>query len=324
MLVIVLTQMLSGLKMLSKLKLIDLRKAWEHEAIDFTRWLAEKENLDLLSEEIGIEIKLIQTEAKVGNFNVDILAEDENTGKKIIIENQLESTNHDHLGKLITYASGYDAEIIIWIVKEVRDEHKQAVDWLNEHTDEKLNFFLIKMELWQIGESPYAPKFQIVSNPNDWAKMIKTTIGQNELSSTKGLQLEFWNKFKDYANNKRSTLRLRKVYPQHWYDISYGNSESHIALTINTHADQLGCEIYIPDSKYLFTEFQKYEKEIEAELKEKMEWMELPGKKASRIKLVREGDVEDVNKWNDYFEWFKVNGERLQNVFGKYYKRIRQ
>ena len=95
-------------------------------------------------------------------------------------------------------------------------------------------------------------------------------------------------------------------------------------MTINTQANQLGCEIYIPDSKELFTEFQKYEKEIESELKEKLEWMELPGKKASRIKLVREGDVEDVNKWNDYFEWFKVNAERLQNVFGKYYKKIRQ
>lgn len=309
--------------MLGKLKKIDLRKAWEHEALDFTRWLAEKENLALLSEEIGIDIKLLQTEAKVGNFNVDILAEDETTGRKIIIENQLEYTNHDHLGKLITYASGYDAEIIIWIVRDVRDEHKQAVDWLNEHTDEKLNFFLIKMELWQIGESPFAPKFQIISNPNDWAKMIKTTAGQSELSTTKGMQLEFWNNFKEYASNKKSNLKLRKVYPQHWYDISYGNSESHIALTINTQANQLGCEIYIPDSKDLFSEFSKYKKEIEVEIGEKLEWMELPGKKASRIKLVREGDVEETNKLNEYFEWFKVKAEKLQSVFGKYYKKIR-
>jgi hypothetical protein len=309
--------------MLSKLKKIDLRKAWEHEALDFTRWLAEKENLAILSEEIGIDIKLLQTEAKVGNFNVDILAEEETTGRKIIIENQLEYTNHDHLGKLITYASGYDAEIIIWIVKDVRDEHKQAVDWLNEHTDEKLNFFLIKMELWQIGESPFAPKFQIIANPNDWAKMIKTTAGQSELSATKGMQLEFWNKFKEYASNKKSNLRLRKVYPQHWCDFSYGNSESHISLTINTQANQLGCEIYIPDSKDLFNELLKYKKEIEDEIGEKLEWMELPGKKASRIKLTIEGDVEDTGKWDEYFEWFKVKAEKFQSVFGKYYKKIR-
>lgn len=131
---------------LGKLKKIDLREAWKHEALDFTQWLAKDENLALLSEEIGVDINLIETEANVGSFNVDILAEDSN-GRKIVIENQLESTNHDHLGKIITYASGYNAEIIIWIVKDVRNEHKQAIDWLNEHTDEKINFFAIKLEL---------------------------------------------------------------------------------------------------------------------------------------------------------------------------------
>ena len=115
---------------LSKLEKVDLREVWKHEALDFTNWLAKPENLELLSDEIGIDITLIQTEASVGNFNVDILAEEENTGRKIVIENQLESTDHDHLGKIITYASGFDAEIIIWIVKNVRDEHKQALDWL--------------------------------------------------------------------------------------------------------------------------------------------------------------------------------------------------
>ena len=109
---------------LSKLEKVDLREVWKHEALDFTNWLAKPENLELLSDEIGIDITLIQTEASVGNFNVDILAEEENTGRKIVIENQLESTDHDHLGKIITYASGFDAEIIIWIVKNVRDEHK--------------------------------------------------------------------------------------------------------------------------------------------------------------------------------------------------------
>jgi hypothetical protein len=100
-----------------------LRTVWSHEAYDFTNWLAEEENLNLLGEEVGIDLKLIKTEADVGRYNVDILAEEENTGHKIIIENQLEMTDHDHLGKIITYASGYDANIIIWIVKDVRDMH---------------------------------------------------------------------------------------------------------------------------------------------------------------------------------------------------------
>lgn len=126
---------------LGRLEKVELRKAWNHEALDFTKWLSLTENLQLLSDEIGIEISLIQTEALVGKFSVDILAEEENTGRKIIIENQLEPTNHDHLGKIITYASGYDAEIIIWIVENAREEHIRAIDWLNEHTDEDINFF---------------------------------------------------------------------------------------------------------------------------------------------------------------------------------------
>ena len=144
-------------KNLSKLNKIDLRNVWGHEASDFTSWLSQDENLRLLSDEIGVEIKLIQTEANVGKFSVDILAEEENSGRKIIIENQLEDTNHDHLGKIITYASGYNANIVIWIVRDCHEEHQKAIDWLNEHTDENLSFFLLKLELWQIGKSDPAP-----------------------------------------------------------------------------------------------------------------------------------------------------------------------
>ncbi len=126
---------------------------WAHEAHTFTKWLAEPENLELLSDEIGIGIELVQVEANVGRYNVDMLAREENTEKKIIIENQLETTNHSHLGQLITYAAGLETEYIIWPVREAREEHQQAVDWLNEHTDDKLNFFLVVVELWQIGAS---------------------------------------------------------------------------------------------------------------------------------------------------------------------------
>ena len=192
---------------LGKLKKVDLREAWKHEALDFTRWLSKGENLALLSEEIGVDINLIQTEANVGYFNVDVLAEDSN-GRKIVIENQLEATNHDHLGKIITYASGYNAEIIIWIVKDVRNEHKQAIDWLNEHTDENINFFAIKLELWQIGDSPYAPKFQIISKPNEWAKIMKAPV--SALTERKLKLLEFWTALNEFLNNKGSLVHPQK------------------------------------------------------------------------------------------------------------------
>ena len=176
---------------LGKLKKIELREAWKHEASHFTQWLAQAENLRLLGDEIGFDIKLVQTEAEVGSFNVDILAEEENTGRKIIIENQLEVTNHDHLGKIITYASGYDAQVIVWVAKDVREEHRQAIDWLNEHTDDAIEFYLVQIELWQIEDSPYAPKFEIISKPNDWTKAVRSSTDTSQLTDTKVKQLEF-------------------------------------------------------------------------------------------------------------------------------------
>jgi len=309
-----------GNVVLGKLEKISLREAWKNEASDFTNWLAEEENLHLLSDAVGVDIKLLQTEANVGKFSLDILAEEENTGRKIIIENQLEPTNHDHLGKLITYASGYDAEIVIWIVSEVREEHERAVDWLNEHSDQQISFFIIEMELWKIGNSPFAPKFQIKSKPNDWAKTIKESTLKSDLTEGKVLQLEFWNKFKDFALPKSSKLHFRNTSPQHWYDISVGSSEAHISLTINTRENLMGCELYIPDSKELFRELLKSKDKIEQELDQKLDWMELEGKKASRIKLSTSANLDDQENWNTLFEWLFINAEAFHKVFRKYLK----
>ena len=305
---------------LTKLKKIDLRKAWKHEALDFTNWLSEEETLSLLSDEIGIDLKLKQTEAGAGTLKLDILAEEENTGRTVIIENQLEATDHKHLGQIITYAAGYDAEIIIWIVKDIRDEYKQAIDWLNEHTDENVNFFAIKMELWQIDNSPFAPKFQIISQPNDWAKALKKSAASNALTDTKILQLEFWTKFKDYAQAHKTNLRLRKAYPQHWYDISLGSSQAHISLTANSQTNQITCEVYIPDSKNLYHDLLKLKSSIETDLEVSLEWQPLPERKASRIKLSHDADITNTENWDEYFAWFEINASKFQKVFIKYIK----
>lgn len=305
---------------LSKLEKVDLREVWKHEALDFTNWLAKPENLELLSDEIGIDITLVQTEASVGKFNVHILAEEENTGRKIVIENQLESTDHDHLGKIITYASGVDAEIIVWIVKSVRDEHKQAVDWLNEHTDSNINIFAIQMEVWKISNSPYAPKFQVIAKPNDWAKAVKKATTQSELSDTKLLQLEFWTKFKEFVQENNGRVKLRKAYPQHWYDISFGSSNAHLCLTVNSQNEQMACEIYIPDSKQLFSCLFGKKDEIESELSEHLVWEELPEKKASRIKLITKGSLSNQKDWEQYHSWLLEKVTKFQLVFGKFVK----
>lgn len=220
-------------------KIDDLRSVWPHEAHDFSKWLAKEENLTLLSETIGIDIVLEELESAVGGFNVDLYATEEGTGRKIIIENQLEDTNHDHLGKIITYASGKGAEVIVWIVKRARDEHRLAVEWLNQHTDSNIGIFLLEIELWQINDSPYAPKFNIVERPNDWAKSVKAVEG---VSDTKKLQMEFWQAFADYAfanTDFAQQFKKRKAQPQHWYDLALGRSVYRLGFTVNTQKSAL-------------------------------------------------------------------------------------
>jgi len=306
---------------LGKLKKIsNLREVWNHEALDFTKWLAMLENINLLSEELGIDIRVLETEAGTGRYSVDILAEEENTGKTIIIENQLEMTNHDHLGKVIVYASGHDADIQIWIVKDVRDEHRQAVDWLNEHSDDHVNIFLVQVELWQIGESQIAPKFQVVSKPNNWAKAIKKSVNNN-MSNANTLQLNFWEEFKNYCETQGCNFSLRKPRPQHWYSISIGSSECHINLTYSTLKREIACSLWIPDNKELYHKFEQNKENINEKISNHLEWFPKEDNKASEIKQICEIDVDpEGTNWNDVFYWMKNQAEQFKDVFSKYIK----
>lgn len=304
-------------KQISLLNKVELRNVWGHEATDFTDWLSQQENLDILSDEIGITIKLIQKEANVGRYNVDILAEEENSGRKIIIENQLEDTNHDHLGKIITYASGYDAEIIIWIVRDYREEHQKAIDWLNEHTDEKICFYLIKLELWQIDDSNPAPKFEIISSPNEWAKAIKTITTGGEYTETKIKQFEFWTKFRNFVKETDGKIRLQTPRYQHWYDVSIGSADAHVALTVNSQKDLAACEVYINKNKELFNFLKDKQAEIEKEIGEKAEWID--SQVASSIKIRKEfKNVLDSGTFDSVFKWLYEKTKLFQSVFIKY------
>lgn len=307
---------------LAKLKKVVLRDVWTHEASDFTNWLAQKENLDALSEEIGVEISLIKTEANVGKFNVDILAE-ESGGRKIIIENQLEATNHDHLGKVITYAAGHDAEIIIWIVRDVHEEHHKAMDWLNDQTNEDISFFLIKIELWQIEGSKPAPKFEIVVSPNEWAKAIKATPRTTELTTTKLQQLEFWTQFKDYARELDTQIRLQTPRPQNWYDVTMGSSDGHVSLTVKTMDSLIGCEIYISRNKDFFNFLIERKGDIEKEIGEEMEWVDATV--SSRVRIYKDvSDVFDQEKAKEYFDWLYKKTILFQTVFSKYHEEFKR
>ena len=298
-------------------QITDLREIWKHEARDFSKWLSDEENLKGLSDAVGISIVLGELESAVGSFSVDLFATEEGTGRKIIIENQLADTDHDHLGKIITYAAGKSADFIIWIVRRARDEHRQAIEWLNRRTDEDVGFFLIEMELWKIGDSLPAARFNVVEKPNDWAKAIKTAEGLSEIQK---LQLEFWQAFSEYAFGKAgfsANFRRRKAQPQHWYDLSAGSSEYHIGLTANTQKKRLGVEIYINDNKELFAKFKTQKEAIAEFLGMQVEWRD--AKKASRILTFSNGDImKGALAWYPIFDWFIETAIKFKEMAKKY------
>jgi hypothetical protein len=307
---------------LGKLEKVDIREIWKKEAKDFTTWLAREDNLTLLSDEIGISMNLIKTEAGVGKFSADILAEESNTGRKIVIENQLEQTDHDHFGKLFTYGSGLDAGILIWICKHVREEHRQAIDWLNEKTDNTLQIFVIKMEAWKIDDSKPAPKFQIICSPNDWARTVKdTSIDSNKLSETNLRQLDFWTEFNTYMSENNPGFKSRKPQPQHWYDIAIGSSQAHISLTISFSKNFIRSELYMPDNKDLFQKLANNKDAIEKDLDlSNLSWNALPKAKASSISIRKTTPpLKDDGNWASCFEWYAEIIKKFNNVFPKYF-----
>lgn len=300
---------------LGRLEEVEVRSMWHNEEHDFTPWLAKEPNIQVLADEIGLDLEVEDTEVYIGSFKADIVARDSDN-RKVIIENQLSKTDHKHLGQLLTYASGIGARIIIWICKEVTDEHRQAIDWLNEVTSSDVAFFACEIELWKIGNSSPAPKFKVISSPNDWSKTLKETVDPDYMSETKKLHIEFWNAFKEYMTNTESDLRLRTPRPQHWYSIAVGHSKFNISLTTNTQAKRIGCEIYIrgKEAKNAFSKLEKYRKEIEEQLGS-LEWQELPEGQDCRIIQYHDGDSKDRTQWATLHEWLKGRAEMFYEVF---------
>ena len=305
------------IKKLGELVPVELRDFWEDEAGDFTPWLSK--NLNLLGDTIDMELELIGTEKSVGDFKVDILAKDSGLDKNVIIENQLEKTDHKHLGQLLTYASGHEAKAIIWIANNFGEEHRHALDWLNENTKEGVSFFGIEIQLWKIGNSEPAPRFNLVSQPNNWAKNISS--GSREYSEINLLQKEFWSNLKDYMEKNKASVRLREPRPQHWSSIAVGRTGFHLSLTLNSTKKRIGCELYIQESKSAFEQLQEDKEDIEKNLGV-LQWKELPKKNASRIVQYKNADFTDKSNSEEIFKWFKEKTEAFHDTFSQKVKSL--
>lgn len=268
---------------LGRLEEVNVRELWIHEQYDFSNWLAKEENMELLNEVLGLTLVDIEKEVFVGAYRCDLVAKDETSGQNVIIENQLEASNHDHLGKIVTYASGLDTNVIVWIVKEAREEHRSAIEWLNNNTNKNLNFFLIEIHAYRIGNSLYAPKFEIVEKPNDFIKNAKIQTGSEELNKSQSERLVFWTRFNDVVSERGKPFNLRKATTDHWYDVAIGVSGVLVEITLVNKEGCVGIALYIIDDKELFDSLNEKKIEIESKLGFELDWQRLDGKKASRI-----------------------------------------
>lgn len=285
---------------LGKLKEVNIRRVWNHEQYDFSKWLAQDENIKELGDVLGLSLINIETEKFVGSYRCDILCKDEFTDKIVLIENQLEPTNHDHLGKIITYSSGLDASVIVWIVESARDEHASAIEWLNKHTDENISFFLIEIHAFQIGDSAPAPQFKIIEQPNDFVKNIKALAKETSFNETMSKRLEFWTLFNEVIDERQRPFNKRKPTTDHWYSVAVGSSRCNISIDLINRENKIRVSLWIPDDKALYDELLTNKDKIEAQCSFKLNWHRLDNKKASYICTYINGlDFDDQSNYTE-------------------------
>jgi hypothetical protein len=307
---------------LDKLVKIELRDIWLSESSDFTPWLARDENLLTLGETLGLELELEAQERAVGPFRADILCKDIGTNAWVLIENQLERTDHTHLGQLLTYASGLEAVTIVWIAARFTEEHRSTLDWLNRITDETFRFFGVEVELWRIGDSAAAPRFNIVSKPNNWSKMVTQAaraIDDAELTTTKALQLAYWTAFGSTLVAQGGALaRERKAQPQSWMSYSIGRTGFGVNASMARPKRQVRAELYMssPSAKAWFHLLHAQKAEIEADLGYPVDWEELPEGRDTRISIaLNNTDPEDEADWPRQHEWLAARLGEFHRVF---------
>lgn len=302
------------------LKAVDVRTAWTNERAEFTPWLAN--NIERLNKALGIELEVENTEVSVGPYYADILAKDTSTGRYVVIENQLEKTNHDHLGKAITYASVLDASAVVWIATDFTEEHKKALDWLNDHTSEDIAFYAIKLELLQIDNSKPAVNLKVISNPLGIIRQAAKSKADGELTENQKLQLEFWTKLREKLSATKAIPSLQTPGGQYWYSISLGKSHVHLSNIVSTEG-RAGIRIYISnkiaDSMLPFLESHKTE--IETELGFTMQWNPNPENMDKIVAIYIPFDIREKDQWEKALNWMVEHTVTCRNIFSKWVKK---
>jgi hypothetical protein len=272
---------------IGKLERVALREVWVHEAYDFTQWL--QQNIDVLNSALDLNLVNVDREQTAGSFSIDLVAEDEGGGT-VIIENQLEKSNHDHLGKLITYLTGMGAKAAIWIVSDPRPEHIAAVTWLNESGSAA--FYMVKIEAVRIGESPAAPLFTLIVGPSDETKDVGQT--KKEIAERYGIRKRWWTMLIE-RSAKVNKLHAHITPGEYsWTGASSGIRGLNFNYVVTQ--DECAAELYIDrgkdateENKAIFDQLFAHKHEINAAFGEPLSWERLEGKRACRIRHTQTG-----------------------------------
>jgi len=321
---------------LGRLEKVDLHEFWGGDMAEFTPWLAEAENLRFLGESIGSELELEARESDLGPFRADILCKDKATDHWVLIENQLERTDHTYLGQLMTHAAGLEAVTIIWIAVTFAGEHRATLDWLNDITDGRFNFFGVEVEFWKIGESHVAPKFNVVCGPSHWKESASSSVstGSSEaLSETKMIQKKFWVAFTEYVKSQDTIIKPQKPLPQSWLNVPIGRRGFHltavasfwdsVAESFDSH--ELRVELAIDDKNFhlYFAMLESRKGEIEAELGETLDWHNLPDEGRSLVFIRKSTDLKDTDSWSKEHVWLLEKLEAFHRAFAGRVKMLR-
>ena len=303
---------------LGNLRPVDARTMWPNEAAHFTPWLAHPDNINRLGEAIGFELEVEHTEVAVGPFSADILARETATGNYVVIENQLNRTDHDHLGKSLTYAAALGAKTVVWVATVFTDEHRKTLDWLNDNSVEDLSFFGVQVELWAIDESKPAVRFNVVSRPTELLRPPKVPTNV-ELTPTRRLQLEWWTSFRDALLTAKALPSAQSPRPQYWYNIALGKTGYHLSATANVDQCLIGVRVYMMNrygADAALTQLLESRSEIEQAVGEPLIWN--PNSEASDkvILLQRKADIRIKDQWPDHLKWMVGAVVRLRKVFG--------
>lgn len=298
-----------------EIKPVEIRDIWPNESTDFTPWLAD--NIDRLGQALGMELEVQEREADVGDFSLDIRAKDLGTGRTVVIENQLTQTDHDHLGKLLTYAGGFDAGVLVWIAKELRDEHRKALEWLNDHTGVDIDCFGVVLEVIRIDNSKPAFNFKTVVFPNEWQK--DKGGGRTAASPKVEAYRSYFQELIDELRTKYKFTNAKAGQPQNWYSFSSG-VRGVIFSNSFAQGGKIRAEVYIDlqdkdQNKNLFDRLFKQKAEIESEFGVPLAWERLDDRRASRIAAYREGSIDDpVETRAENMQWSIKNLLRLKDV----------